>query len=195
MASRGDLYENRVTGERCVVLRGDQDGAGQPVRVSLTVRPGGAVAGEHVHPHITERFQVVSGRLGMRLAGRESELGAGEEATASAGTPHDWWNAGDTNAEVIVELTPPEPRFEQMIATLFGLANAGKTNAKGMPSPPQLALIGREFDDVIQFTSPPRAVQAVAFALLGAIGRARGLKGIYPEYLAPHGRVELGAQD
>ena len=56
---------------------------------------------------------------------------------------------------MLVELWPPDPRFETMIATIFGLANAGQTNAKGMPSPPQLALIGREFSDVIRFTKPP----------------------------------------
>ena len=75
--------------------------------------------------------------------------------TVPAGTRHDWWNAGDGDAGVLVELSPPEPRFEAMIATLFGLGNAGKTNAKGMPDPFQLALIAREFADVIQFTKPP----------------------------------------
>ena len=81
-----------------------------------------------------------------------------------------------------------------MIATLFGLANAGRTNAKGMPGPLQLALTGgREFSDVIRFTSPPPAVQSVAFTLLGALGRVRGLSGSYPEYLAPHGRTEPDA--
>ena len=74
-------------------------------------------------------------------------------------SPHDWWNSGHGDASVLVELTPLDPRFEMMIATMFGLANAGRTNAKGMPAPPQLALIGREFADVIVFTRPPRVVQ------------------------------------
>ena len=190
MSRLGDVYENRVTGERAVVLRGDEDGAGQPVLVHLAVRPHGAVAGEHVHPHIRERFHVVSGRLAVRLAGRESTLGPGEEAVAEPGVAHDWSNAGDEVADVLVELTPGDPRFEQMIATLFGLANAGRTNAKGMPGPLQLALIGAEFADVIRFTKPPAAVQKAVFAVLGAIGRRRGLRGIYPEYLGPHGRAE-----
>jgi quercetin dioxygenase-like cupin family protein len=186
----GDVYENRVTGERAVVLRGDEDGDGQqPALVHLTVEPGGAVVGEHVHPRVGERFRVVSGTLGTRLDGVERTLTAGEEATAPAGMPHDWWNAGDDAASVIVELSPPDPRFEAMIATLFGLANAGRTNAKGMPDPFQLALVGREFADVIRFTTPPAAVQAIAFGLLGAVGRLRGSRGIYPEYLQPHGRT------
>lgn len=192
MSRFGDLYENRVTGEHCVVLRGDEDGAadGKSGLVHLVVRPGGAVAGEHVHPAFSERFRVLRGVLGTRIDGVESRLRAGEEATVAPGHPHDWWNGGDDEASVLVELAPFEPRFEQMIGTLFGLANAGRVNAKGMPNPFQLALIGREFSDVIRFTSPPAAVQTVAFGALGALGRLRGLKGVYPEYLGPHGRAE-----
>ena len=190
MARRGDLYENRVTGERSVVLRGDQDGAGQSVLVHLTVQPGGAVIGEHVHPAIRERFHVIAGRLQARIGGRERELGPGEEAVAPAGAPHDWWNIGEEEASVIIEITPPDPRFEAMIATMFGLANSGRTNAKGLPSPLQMALTGREFSDVIRMTRPPQPVQRVAFTVLGAVGRARGLRSIYPELLKPHGTVE-----
>ncbi len=120
-----------------------------------------------MHPRVQERFRVVSGTLGTRLDGLDRTLGAGDEATVPAGVPHDWWNAGDDDASVLVELSPPDPRFEAMIAALFGLANAGKTNAKGLPGPLQLALVGQEFADVIQFTKPPALVQKLLFGVLG----------------------------
>lgn len=129
------MYENRVTGERAVVLRGDEDGAGESGLVHLTVKPGGAVVGEHVHPVIQERFRVIDGVLGTKVDGVERRLEPGVEVTVPAGMRHDWWNAGASEASVLVELSPPEPRFETLIATLFGLANAGRTNAKGMPIP------------------------------------------------------------
>jgi quercetin dioxygenase-like cupin family protein len=192
VASRDDLYENRVTGERAVVLRGDVDGGGLPGLVHVTVRPGGAVVGEHVHPAIDERFRVVSGELQTRIGGIAGRLGAGEQAMAAAGTPHDWQNAGDMPASVIVELSPVGglARFEAMIATLFGLANTGRSNAKGLPSPLQLALTAAEFSDVIQMTKPPAAIQRAGFAVLGAVARRRGLRPTYPELLGPHGTVE-----
>jgi mannose-6-phosphate isomerase-like protein (cupin superfamily) len=189
----GDFYENRITGERAVVLRGDEDStADQSAIAHLTVAPNGAVAGEHFHPQITERFAVISGTLSTRLDGVERELHAGEEATATPGMTHDWWNAGREQASVIVEVAGPREqasRFEAMIGTMFGLANDGKTNAKGMPSPPQLALIAQEFGDVIRFTNPPRALQPALFGVLGAVGRMRGMQALYPEYLHPHGRT------
>jgi quercetin dioxygenase-like cupin family protein len=183
------VYENRVTGERAVVLRGEDGGSGEPALVHLTVKPGGAVAGEHVHPAMQERFRVIAGTLCAKLDGVERTLEAGAEVTVPAGMRHDWWNAGDTDAGVLVELSPPEPRFEALIATLFGLANAGKTNSKGLPDPFQLALIAREYADVIRFTKPPAPVQTVLFGILGAAGRLRGYRAVYPEYLQPHGRV------
>jgi hypothetical protein len=46
-----------------------------------------------------------------------------------------------------------------MIKNLYGLAQDGKTNAKGMPNLLQAALFAREFEDVLRFTKPPRPVQ------------------------------------
>jgi mannose-6-phosphate isomerase-like protein (cupin superfamily) len=189
----GDFYENRVTGEHVVVLRGNEDRApGESALAHMTVRPHGAVAGEHVHSQISERFVVVSGTLGTRLDGVERTLTAGEEATAAAGVRHDWWNAGADEASVLVEVAGSDEqalRFEVMFATIFGLANDGRCNARGMPSPVQLALLAQEFADVIVFTRPPRAVQRPVFAVLGALGRMRGMRGVYEEYLHVHGRT------
>jgi hypothetical protein len=67
MSRYGDIYENKVTGERAVVLRGDEDSDGDSSLVHLTVQPHGAVVGEHIHPHIKERFRVISGGSGRGL--------------------------------------------------------------------------------------------------------------------------------
>ena len=79
-----------------------------------------------------------------------------------------------------MEITPGE-RFAHMIETLFGLARLGHTNAKGLPDPLQLALFAQEFSDVIEFRSPPRAVQSALFGALAPIARRRGYRGTYPQ--------------
>ena len=188
MARHGDLYENTVTGERAVVLRGDE-APGLPVLAHLTVRPGGFVAGQHVHPALTERFKVISGVLSTRIDGVEGRLEPGEEAVVAPGIAHDWWNAGSEEAHVLVEISPPDPRFEQAIATGFGLANTGRTDAKGRPNLLQAALMAQEFADVIVFSKPPAWVQRVLFGVLAPLARRRGYRGLYPELLGPHGHV------
>ena len=182
MSKAGDVFENPVTGERGVVRVGTVESGGELLVSDLYVRPGGAVVGEHVHPIIHETFTVVRGQVGFRVDGRESVAGSGKRLRVPPGTAHDWWNAGDEEAHVIVEIRPGA-RFEEAIRNTFGLAQDGKTNAKGMPNPLQAALIAREFEDVLWFTKPPRAVQKVLFAVLAPIARALGYRGSYPEYL------------
>jgi mannose-6-phosphate isomerase-like protein (cupin superfamily) len=187
---RGDVIQNNVTGERAIVLVGSEDSPDGKTVGFLGVRPGGAVVGEHIHPSITEHFRVVSGRLCVRINGAEAILGPGDEATIPPGVPHDWWNAGDVEAQVVVEIDPGR-RFEIMLSTLVGLANDGLTNEKGLPHLLQLAVIGDEFADVIEFVEPPRIVQRVMFAILAPIGRALGYRPWYERYLRPFARVEV----
>lgn len=180
MANPGDVYTNPVTGERVVVREHDP---GSRVLVDLYVAPGGAVVGEHVHDSLTERFEVLEGDVGFRLAGHEQVAVAGTRTEVGPGVAHDWWNAGDTTAHVLAEVEGPvAERFEEMIITLFGLAHDGKVNKKGMPDPLQLALIATEFEDVIRFTKPPRAVQKVVFAVLAPLARARGKTATYAHH-------------
>jgi hypothetical protein len=79
-----------------------------------------------------------------------------------------------------VEITPGE-RFVHMIETFFGLARLGHTDAKGMPSPLQLALSAQEFSDVIVFRSLPPAMQRAIFGALAPIARWRGYRATYPQ--------------
>lgn len=181
MSKAGDTVENPVTGERIVVRVGTEDSGGELLAVDGYVRPGGAVVGEHVHPAIEETFEVVSGRVGFRIDGRESVAQPGERLHVPAGTAHDWWNAGDEEARVSIEIRPGE-RFEEMALNLFGLAQDGKTNSNGMPNPLQAAIFAREFGDVLHFTEPPLVVQRLLFGALGAIARALGYRGSYPKY-------------
>lgn len=192
MSKAGDVAENPVTGERAVVRVGTEDSGGELLVAELFVRPGGAVAGEHVHPVIHEWFTVLEGRVGFRLDGRESVAPVGEHLHVPPGMAHDWWNAGDEEARVIVEISPAA-RFEEAIYNTFGLARDGKTNAKGMPNLLQVSLFAREFEDVLYFTSPPRPVQKVLFAVLAPVARLLGYRGSYPEYAEqpPSERVEV----
>lgn len=182
MSKAGDVFENPVTGERAVIRFGTAESAGELLVADLSIRPGGAVMGEHLHPAIEERFSVLSGRVGFRIAGRAATVDPGVTMIAPPGVPHDWWNAGPEEALVRVEVRPAV-RFEAFIVNAFGLAQDGKVNRRGMPNVLQLALLAREFDDVIRFTRPPRVVQKALFGVLAPLARLLGYRGSYPEYL------------
>ena len=72
MSRAGDVAENKITGERVVVRVGTEDSGGELLVAEGLLRPGAAVAGEHVHPSIDEWFTVLEGRVGFRLDGHES---------------------------------------------------------------------------------------------------------------------------
>ena len=170
MVRAGEVYENPVTGERAVIRIGTDTTGGERLVVDLYVRPGGAVMGEHLHPAMEERFTMLRGQVGFRLAGRVAIAEPGVELIAPPGTPHDWWNTGSKEALVRMEMRPAA-RFEAMIRNAFGLAQDGKVNNRGMPNLLQLAVFAREFADVIQFTRPPRIVQRILFGLLTPLAR------------------------
>ena len=188
MLRAGDVIENPVTGERIAVIEGSEDTGGAYLVGELTVSPGGQVVGEHIHDQLDETFEVLAGRISVRQGGRDFELGEGEHAFVPKGSAHDWWNDSGENAVVRIRVEPAG-RFEDMITTVFALARAGRTNAKGMPGPLQLAVFAREFDSTLRLTKPPRIVQRILVGVLAPIARMRGYSGTVP-YGEPE-RIEL----
>ena len=176
----GEVFENPVTGERATILELPDENPEGRATAELTALVGARVAGEHVHPAVVERFTVLEGQLTVKRDGQTSILSEGETGVVEPGVWHDWWNASDRDARVLVEVTPGE-RFAHMIETLFGLATLGHTDAKGMPSPLQLASFAREFSDVIVFRSPPPLAQRVIFAALAPLAHALGYRATYPQ--------------
>jgi hypothetical protein len=89
---------------------------------------------------------------------------------------------------VLVDIRPAE-RFELMVQNLYGLANDGQANARGVPRLLPLALFAREFRREGEFVRPPRIVQRFLFGALAPLARARGYKAINTDYLGPTGKA------
>jgi len=51
-----------------------------------------------------ERFTVLRGGVGFKRGGEERKAEPGSEIHVPAGVRHDWWNAGDEEALVRVEV-------------------------------------------------------------------------------------------
>lgn len=189
MSRRGEVFDNPVTGERVVLLTDPFEHPDRVLAAHLTVAPGGRVAMAHFHPKVRERFHVLGGQVGFRVGEETKTLGPGESAEVLPGVVHDWWQTGEEEASVVVEAVPGD-RLSDFITSIFGLCRDGKTNEEGVPHLLQVMVMVDEYKDEMLLASPPPAVQKVAARLIAPIGRARGLKPSYPDYV----RSELKAQ-
>jgi mannose-6-phosphate isomerase-like protein (cupin superfamily) len=178
MIRSGDTIQNPVTGESITFHQTSADTNGESVVIETVVQPDGAVCSTHVHPAQTERFAVVEGRLGMKVGGKKLLLERGDVAYVEPGTPHKFWNMGDSEVRFVCEVQPAL-QFESLLETMFALAADGKTNKKGMPNPLRLAVIARAHFDTVRLPQPPAWLQRAGLALGAPLGRLFGYGSTY----------------
>jgi quercetin dioxygenase-like cupin family protein len=176
MARSGDELDNPVTGLRTVFRATSEETEGELLQVEWIGDAFWTTGPDHVHRLQEERFEVLSGTLGLRVDSVERELTAGETIVAPAGAPHAAWNAGDDEVHALVDFRPAL-RTEFAFETLTALARQGKTNRAGPPRDPLLAaLVLRHFEDEIYFVRPPLTVQKAVLGPLAALARVLGYR-------------------
>jgi hypothetical protein len=106
---------------------------------------------------------------------RRSSRGPGGVATVEPGTPHRFWNAGETEARFLCEVRPALA-FESLIETMFTLASERKMNRRGLPNPLRLAVIARSHFDTVRLPFPPAFLQRAALAVGATLGRLLGYR-------------------
>jgi quercetin dioxygenase-like cupin family protein len=156
MAQTGEVIENPVTHDRVIFRVTARETNGALVEFDDYLLAGYISPPEHVHPRQQERFEVISGSLGVRINGREQVLRAGENVAVPPGTPHTIWNAGEGEAHVRVAFQPAL-QTEAFFETMFALARDGKTDRQGKPSILQFAAGASEYG--MYPTSPPISLQ------------------------------------
>jgi mannose-6-phosphate isomerase-like protein (cupin superfamily) len=180
---------NPVNGERIVWVQTAESSSGQVLSFDLHLKPGAAVAARHSHRRQEERFAVSAGTVGVEIGAVQTVVGPGEDAVVAAGVVHRWWNAGEEEAIVRVELRPAL-ETETFFETLFGLARDGKTNGHGIPGLLQIAVTVHELgDSCSRLAQPPVAVQRLAAALLAPIARLLGRRATYETYSGRRGSM------
>src|SRR5579875_3894675 len=106
MAYAGQSIYNPITREHITFLQTTRDSAGRFVRFDCRVPAGGERLPAHVHSNQEERFEVLSGSLGVLLGSTEQTLSAGERIVLPARVKHQWWNAEDGEVSFRVEVVP-----------------------------------------------------------------------------------------
>jgi quercetin dioxygenase-like cupin family protein len=173
MAQVGERIENPVTGEQVVFRATAADTAGALLSFEYVVPPRYVIAPPHVHRAQEERTEVLAGKLSGRVAWRKRTAMPGEAVAVPPGVVHAWRNASDEPLHAIVEFRPAL-RTKAMLDTLFALARAGRTNARGLPPPLYLAVLAHDYCDEAGLPLLPRAVQRAIFAGPAVLGRRLG---------------------
>lgn len=179
LAYAGKVIESPDT--TLVFERTAADTNGELLRFGQRVQAGHAPIPAHVHARQEERFVVLSGRMGVRAAGIEKVLGAGEEAVVPPGTPHTFWNASP-NGEVLHQVVELRPALdsERFFETVFGLQREGKLVEGRTPNLLMMAPVIVRYENWL--AGPPVVLQRLLFSPLALLGRLLGYRPSYPRY-------------
>jgi hypothetical protein len=140
--------------------------------------PGGDGPPAHVHPHASERFEVLEGAIVVEQGGEREVLTAAQTYSVAAGNAHRFLSHGHVPARTRVTLSPGG-RMAEFLETYYELARAGRLDPAGKPALLQLAVTFAELREDIRPTVAPWPAQLLMQTLLGPVGRARGLRPFY----------------
>jgi len=176
----GEVYEHPH--ERMVVRVGTAESQGRELVADFYVPGNAPGVPSHLHPQLEESLTVIHGQVEVVLAGKRKILGPGELVRVPPKTPHSWRPLGE-DVRILGEIRPAA-RFEEMWRQFMGLSQDGKLGRMGnrLPFLQAMAMI-HEFPDVMALAGPPVFLQHALAAVLAPIGRLRGYKGKYEEYL------------
>jgi quercetin dioxygenase-like cupin family protein len=105
---------------------------GQLTELHITLQPGGGNE-PHFHQEFAETFTAIEGPLGLLVDGKIHQLAPGETMTADIGVVHRFFNDSDQPVQFRVTIKPGHQGFEHMLRIMYGLANDGLANSKGLP--------------------------------------------------------------
>lgn len=187
----GTICDNPITGQRAHLVVGPEQTGGASFAVEWTIAPRRGRDGvpAHLHPMASERFTIHSGHARYRLGKREAELAAGETVVMPAGEPHIHpWSISDEPLRYRQEAVAEEPDADLLnrsldgLATMFALAREGRVNAKGVPNPLQMAVLGHYMMPGTFLAVLPRGLQEALLPLPAALGRALGYRAVYARH-------------
>jgi quercetin dioxygenase-like cupin family protein len=165
--------ENRVTGDRMLVLRRGREAGGETLEVQFDLPPHAAGSPMHRHRVVEERFEVLDGALRMCVDGVWQTLRSGESLVVRAGQSHCFRNDSGAWVTFVTDVRPAA-NFERFLRTWYGLANTGRTSADGVPrNPLHLARCLQDAD--FTFSGAPAPLQRLLFATLVLIGSKLGV--------------------
>jgi quercetin dioxygenase-like cupin family protein len=157
-------------GEQLTFLGRTRTANGERIEVDGTARPG-AGPPMHVHYLQEERVLVVTGRAGYQVPGQPERIaGPGQVVVWPAGTPHRWWNAGDTELRMTGWCAPPG-NVEFYLSAMFA---SMKENGGKRPGLFDAAFLTTRYQSEFAMLEMPTVIRRLVVPLIYALGLAIG---------------------
>src|SRR3954447_832925 len=174
----GQLVQDPVLRQRFRFSRTVEDGQ-DTLLVETWVDPGGGVT-PHIHPAMTERFEVLEGEVSFLSGKTWVTAGAGESVTVPPGVRHAYRNKSGAEAHMVCHATPPST-LQPFLEDAVSLGRGGFITGNGLPKGPsallRAAVMVEAYKDmaVLLFPPlPPPAIQRLVMPPLAKLGRRRG---------------------
>ena len=155
------------------IVRNGEDTDGEVLEANSWLGPHSPSPPVHVHDNAEDSFEIVEGRLDVKLDGTWRTYGPGERAAAAPGHRHTLRNTHDEPVRFINRHRPAAD-YEGFFRDMASLTSTGRMGA-GTPHSPRQAIYA-----AMLFRAHPTAIrtsrlQRFAFASLSGLGRMLGM--------------------
>jgi len=125
----------------------------------------------HIHPGQRERYYVSDGELTVKLDGKRTVLGAGDEIEVPIGAAHTFANRSERPVSFIAEHRPAL-RFEEYLRVVHALATSDVVGGRrDIRTLMRVIRVESGYADTIR---PPAGIPRLVVAALNSLGRLLG---------------------
>ena len=171
MIQPGDVLDLGPLDTKFHIKRTGAETGGSSLEMEWELGPKTGGTPVHVHPHATESYEVLEGRLDVYVDGEWRTLQPGDRVTVDAGVPHTFRNASSEVTRVY-NVHRPAMRFGEYFHRLDKLANSGVISSARMTPKAilHLSILMTSYPGEIRPIRPPLAIMRV----LATVGRLLG---------------------
>ena len=173
------IVEDPALGCRYGFDRVPGPGGDEILQVRCWVQPGAGVP-PHVHPELTETFEVLEGEVTFLKGSDEVRLKAGESVVVPPGVRHRFRNATSTPVSFKTAVDPPHPDLQNFLEDSAAVGRAGGYTSKAIPKSVgaalRLALMGYAYRDTTLIDLPVPGAQRYVLPFLARLGERRGYR-------------------
>lgn len=144
---------------------------GEVSRIELTFEGDQVGPLTHIHPGQRERYYVSDGELTVKLDGKRTVLGAGDEIEVPIGAAHTFANRSERPVSFIAEHRPAL-RFEEYLRVVHALATSDVVGGRrDIRTLMRVIRVESGYADTIR---PPAGIPRLVVAALNSLGRLLG---------------------